>query len=50
MKRSPADLAHEPDFRLGLTRIRPSILQFQRDGQAAQSLEPRVMQVLVVLA
>jgi TolB-like protein/DNA-binding winged helix-turn-helix (wHTH) protein len=50
IKRSPADLAHEPSFRLGLTEVRPSILQVQRDGQAAQSLEPRMMQVLVVLA
>jgi TolB-like protein/DNA-binding winged helix-turn-helix (wHTH) protein/Tfp pilus assembly protein PilF len=50
LKRSAADLAHEPDFRLGRTEVRPSILQLRRDGRAAQSLEPRVMQVLVVLA
>jgi TolB-like protein/DNA-binding winged helix-turn-helix (wHTH) protein/Tfp pilus assembly protein PilF len=50
LKRSPADLAREPDIRLGRTWVRPSILQVQHDGQPAQSLEPRVMQVLVVLA
>ncbi|HMO45256.1 MAG TPA: winged helix-turn-helix domain-containing protein [Rubrivivax sp.] len=50
LKRSPTELARESDFRLGRTRVRPSILQVQRDGQAARTLEPRVMQVLVVLA
>jgi TolB-like protein/DNA-binding winged helix-turn-helix (wHTH) protein/tetratricopeptide (TPR) repeat protein len=50
LKRSPTDLAHESEFRLGRTQVRPSILQVQCDGQPAQSLEPRVMQVLVVLA
>lgn len=50
LKRSPSDLAHESDFRLGRTQVRPSILQVRRAAKAAQPLEPRVMQVLVVLA
>lgn len=49
-KRSSADLAHDSDFRLGRTLVRPSLLQVQREAQPPRSLEPRIMQVLVVLA
>ncbi len=43
------DLAHEPSFTLGSLSIHPATRQIVgRDGQ--QSVEPRVMQVLVALA
>ena len=42
-------LAQEPDFELGDIVVRPSLLQVGRDGRSA-TVEPRVMQVLVVLA
>lgn len=45
----PVDLAAETDFRLGETEVRPSLLEVWRRG-VATSLEPRVMQVLTVLA
>ncbi len=43
------DLARESDFALGRTTIRPSLRQVETDG-ASETLEPRVMQVLVALA
>ncbi len=43
------DLAAEADFRLGELRVRPSTRQLERDG-LAETLEPRIMQVLVALA
>ena len=45
----PVDLATETDFRLGETEVRPSLLEVWRRG-VATTLEPRVMQVLTVLA
>lgn len=41
-------LAHEADFVLGALRVSPSCLEVVRSG-FNQSLEPRVMQVLVAL-
>lgn len=43
------DLANEADFELGIARVRPAIRQFDA-GECKEILEPRVMQVLVVLA
>ena len=43
------DLAREPVFRLGATEVRPATLELVRDGKAA-TVEPKVMQVLVLLA
>lgn len=43
------DLASEADFRLGTAAVRPSTRQLLC-GEARTTLEPRVMQVLVVLA
>ena len=43
------DLAREPDFRLGGLLVRPSIRQIESSG-APETLEPRIMQVLVALA
>ena len=45
----PVDLAREPDFSLGPVRVRPSLRQVETAG-GAETLEPRVMQVLVALA
>ena len=42
-------LAHEPPFKIGKLRVFPAVLQLEFDG-ARETLEPRVMQVLVVLA
>src|ERR1700722_18213019 len=42
------DLAREVDFQLGGLRISPSTREVERDGQR-ETLEPRVMQVLVAL-
>lgn len=45
----PIDLAHIPDFALGGIMVRPSSREIEcRSGR--ESLEPRVMQVLVALA
>lgn len=41
-------LAHQPDFSLGTLMVRPSTLEVTRAGWT-ESLEPRVMQVLVAL-
>ena len=41
-------LAHEPSFRLGHLDIDPATRQARR-GEASETLEPRVMQVLVAL-
>ncbi len=46
----PIDLAAQPPFRLGGLEIRPSTRQVRADGGAEQTAEPRVLQVLVVLA
>lgn len=43
------ELASEQPFRLGPLLVTPALLQVEKDG-ASQTLEPRVMQVLVVLA
>ena len=45
----PESLAGEGDFRLGDILVRPSLLEFCA-GDTIETLEPRVMQVLVVLA
>src|SRR5690349_7057112 len=45
----PESLANEDDFRLGDIVVRPSLLEV-RAGDRRETLEPRVMQVLVVLA
>ena len=42
------DLAREPDFSVGPIRIRPSLRQVEAGGES-ETLEPRVMQVLVAL-
>lgn len=47
--REPIVLAHVPSFRLGVVEVRPSVLQVE-SGDRRESLEPRVMQVLVALA
>src|SRR5438093_7993861 len=53
MNRNPSpdsiDLASEPDFALGNLRVRPSLREVSTHGQA-ETLEPRVMQVLVAFA
>jgi hypothetical protein len=48
---SPAsiNLAHEPDFRLGVLLVRPSRREIG-EGQTRELLEPRMMQALVALA
>jgi DNA-binding winged helix-turn-helix (wHTH) protein len=46
---NPADLAAEPDFTLGVLFCRPSLLTVTA-GARTETLEPRVMQVLVTLA
>lgn len=43
------DLAHEPTFALGLVTIHPGVRQIVRGG-ISETIEPRVMQVLVALA
>jgi DNA-binding winged helix-turn-helix (wHTH) protein/TolB-like protein len=43
------DLAREPDFSLGVLKVRPSLRQVEWAG-GSETLEPRVMQVLVALA
>ncbi|HEY1709842.1 MAG TPA: winged helix-turn-helix domain-containing protein [Rhizomicrobium sp.] len=45
----PASLADEPDFALGPLSVRPSIREVS-SGERRETLEPRLMQVLVVLA
>jgi len=45
----PEGLANEDDFRLGDIVVRPSLLEI-RAGDVRETLEPRVMQVLVALA
>lgn len=42
-------LAHEPPFRIGDLSVRPAMRQIQR-GEQCDTIEPRVMQVLVALA
>ena len=42
-------LAHEPPFSIGRLRVAPALLQLEFEG-ARETLEPRVMQVLVLLA
>ncbi len=46
---APIILAHEPSFDLSGLTVRPATRQIISDG-GAQTLEPRVMQVLIVLA
>lgn len=43
------DLAGEPDFTLGNLRVRPSLREVSKHGRA-ETLEPRVMQVLVAFS
>lgn len=45
----PIRLAHVPPFRLGAVEVHPPTRQLIRDG-ISETLEPRVMQVLVALA
>ena len=45
----PVDLALEPDFTLGKLQVRPSSREVEGSGER-EVLEPRVMQVLVLLA
>lgn len=45
----PIDLAREPDFELGGLLLRPSLREIGA-GEARETLEPRVVQVLVALA
>lgn len=45
---NPIDLAREPDFSIGVLTIRPSLRQAQARG-ASETLEPRVLQVLIAL-
>lgn len=47
---SPIVLAAEKPFRLGAVTVRPAIRQLLHDDGAHETLEPRVMQVLVALA
>lgn len=42
-------LAHEPAFAVGALRVQPAVRQIIRDG-VQQTIEPRVMRVLVALA
>jgi len=44
---SPASLADEEDFQLGEIWVRPSLREIEAGG-TRESLEPRVMQVLVL--
>jgi DNA-binding winged helix-turn-helix (wHTH) protein/TolB-like protein len=44
------DLAHTADFRVGDVLVRPARRQVVQDGGRTEVLQPRVMQVLVVLA
>jgi adenylate cyclase len=46
---TPIELASTADFSLGGARVRPSVLQIEALG-LVETLEPRVMQVLVLLA
>src|SRR6187551_151031 len=48
--RSPIDLAQEPPFRLGELAVAPPSRELTAPDGARQTLEPRVMQVLVALA
>jgi TolB-like protein/Tfp pilus assembly protein PilF len=48
LRRSEVDLTFEPDFELGSVRVRPSLHEVLIGGHC-QTLEPRVMQVLVAL-
>jgi TolB-like protein/DNA-binding winged helix-turn-helix (wHTH) protein len=43
------DLVHEPEFALGNVQVRPALCEVAGPGRS-ETLEPRVMQVLVVLA
>jgi TolB-like protein/DNA-binding winged helix-turn-helix (wHTH) protein len=43
------DLAREADFMLGTIQVRPSTRQVE-SGEGSETLEPRIMQVLVALA
>jgi DNA-binding winged helix-turn-helix (wHTH) protein/TolB-like protein len=45
---SSVDLAREPDFALGPLHVRPSLRQVESGGDS-ETLEPRVMQVLVAI-
>jgi DNA-binding winged helix-turn-helix (wHTH) protein/tetratricopeptide (TPR) repeat protein len=47
--RNPINLAHVAPFRIGELEIQPATRQLFRNGRA-ETLEPRVMQVLVALA
>ncbi|HEY1710714.1 MAG TPA: winged helix-turn-helix domain-containing protein [Rhizomicrobium sp.] len=45
----PVDIAREADFRLGLALVQPSLRRVSL-GERQETLEPRVMQVLIALA
>lgn len=46
---APVDLFNEPAFRLGAFHARPAVREVEVDGRV-ERLEPRVFQVLIVLA
>jgi DNA-binding winged helix-turn-helix (wHTH) protein len=49
MNAHPIDLPREPDFQLGGLRVRPAVREIAGPA-GAETLEPRVMEVLVALA
>jgi DNA-binding winged helix-turn-helix (wHTH) protein len=49
LRLTPIDLAHEPPFTLGGLSVTPANLQVAA-GERRETLEPRIMQVLVALA
>jgi TolB-like protein len=49
LRLTPIDLAHEAAFALGAVEVRPAIREVV-SGERRETLEPRIMQVLVALA
>lgn len=47
--KAPIDLASEPDFAVGIATVQPALRLFTTNG-SPETIEPRVMQVLVSLA
>lgn len=50
MAREPIGLATEPDFKVGPIQVRPSFREMVRNDGRRETVEPRIMQVLVALA
>lgn len=48
LRRRPVVLAHQPAFRLGSYKVEPATRQISSNGRS-QTIEPRIMQVLVAL-